>query len=382
MKKDAAHIAHVLPFPAVGGTEHAARRLAEATRDAGFRHSFLVLSGCGEVADFFRAANFEVFEYPHIEPRLRGSINYYRASSEMARTVRRIKPDVLHCADYGGAMFASLAGLLARVPLISHVRSRHDQISRRDQLFLRFVQHWLFVSHDARRHFAVKVPNKRATVLHDGIKVEPLNQMQREANRRSVIAEFGLAEDVKIIGTLARVAPQKDFFTLARAVQKLVEVEPKIKVVVVGSISRQIGDKQHYAEVLRLLRELNIEDRFIFTDFRRDTTRFLQAFDVFALSTHIEGFPLVNLEAMAQAVPIVATNVGGVSEAIIDNQTGLLCEHENVDDLAGKLRRLLFDQSFSRQIAVAGYEYVKANLSEQQFAHNAVDFYRRFLQLN
>lgn len=379
--KTAAHIAHILPYTAIGGTEHATMRIAQATREAGFQNTIFVLPNCATIAEFFRKENFAVFEFPEIEPSFRHIEKYYADSKVLARKFSELKPDLLDCADYGGALRVSLAAFLASRLLVSHVRNRHDFISRRDRIFLKTVKQWIFVSRETRENFGLKVADKRANVVYDGISVQTIDEAERQRNRASVFAEFNLAPDTKVIGVVARVAPQKDFFTLARAVKKIVETNRSIKVLVVGSISREESNVAHFEELKRYLNEQNVAEYFVFTDFRTDTTRFLQSFDVFVLPTHFEGFPLVILEAMAQKIPVVATAVSGIPEAIKHGATGLLHAHENSDELAQAIESLLKNKEFAEKIADAGYQSVKENFSQQKFTENIVGFYRRILQL-
>lgn len=381
-KSTLAHIAHFLPYKAVGGTEHATLRLATAARAAGFQNSIFVLPDCAEIAEFFRAQNFEVFEYPEIEPSLTRPRNYWRDSSKLANKISSLKPDLLHCADWGAAMMISLAGLRSARPIVSHVRNRHSKISRRDQFFLKSIKHWLFVSKNTRENFGCRIADEKTTVFYDGIEIAEVDETIKREHRISVCEEFGIEPDTKIIGTLARVAPQKDFFTLGKAVKQIVEKTDKIRVLVVGSTSHEEEHRRHFAEVSQFLNEVGVSKYCIFTDFRRDTIRFLHSFDVFVLSTHFEGFPLVNLEAMAQKIPVIATDVDGIAEAVVDGKSGLLFEHENSAKLAENLERLLSDSDYARTLGAAGFEFVKANFSREKFAENTVNFYRWLLKLN
>lgn len=380
--KKAAHIAHILPYTAIGGTEHATMRIAKIAREAGFRNTMFVLPNCPELADFFRQENFEVFEYPEIEPSFRHSRRYFAESRILARRFSETKPDLLHCSDFGGAMRVSLAALLSSRMLVSHVRNRHDFISRRDRLFLKTVRQWIFVSQETRHSFGVKVDASCANVIYDGVKIQEIDRTEKSRNRASVFAEFDLAPETKIIGVLARVAPQKDFFTLARAIKKIAESNKSIKVLVVGSTSREESNRRHFEEVKRYLNESGVAEYFIFTDFRSDTTRFLHTFDVFVLPTHFEGFPLVVLEAMAEKIPVVATAVSGIPEAIKNGANGLLHEHENSGELARAIESLLDDDEFAAQIAESGFQSVRENFSRRKFAENIIGFYRRVLNLN
>lgn len=379
-KSRSPHIAHILPYRAVGGTEYATLRLGRVLRDAGFRNSMFYLKDCNEIGEFFRQDGFEVFQYSQIEPSLRNIKKYWSDSKALARKFSELNVDALHCADLGAAFTTSLAGkLTGGVKVVSHCRNRHDHISRRDRLFLNLVNHWIFVSGDTKKNFGFNVPDKKATVLYDGVIVREINKQLKEEHRESVGREFKIPPETKIIGTLARVAAQKDFFTLAKAVKEIAGKTQPFKVLVVGSTSQEPEHQQHYAKVLQFLKELEITDSFIFTDFRQDTERFLNAFDIFVLSTHYEGFPLVNLEAMAQSIPVVSTDVDGVSEAIKDGQNGLLFRHRDYLQLAAHLKRLLSDSNYAEKLGAAGFESVKANFSNQKYANDVLQFYRQKL---
>lgn len=382
MKNSASRrVGHILPYEAIGGTEHATLRLASATRDAGYENTFFVLESAAESADFFRQAGFEVIRYPKIEIGLRNPQIFWRKSRMLAKTFADLNLDLIHCADYPIAAGISLAGFLSGRPVISHVRNRHETIQKRDRILLKLIKHWVFVSEDTRRKFIFEVGDDKSTILYDGIEINETSDAIRRGNRESVRREYDIEPDEKIIGTLARVAPQKDFFTLGRAVKILTGKGLRVKILIVGSTSREEIHRQHFAEVMSFLKEIGVERNFIFTDFQTDTIRFLHAFDVFVLSTNYEGFPLVNLEAMAQRLPLVATAVDGIPEAVVNGETGFLHEHENAEQLAAALERLSTDPVYAEKIGNAGFRHVEKNFSRRKYSEDVLRLYRRFLKL-
>lgn len=381
-KTTSCKVGHILPYEAIGGTEHATLRLARVMREAGYENTVFVLNGCEEISDFFRHEGFEVVFYQKIELSLRNPQVFWRESKKLAKIFSELNLNLIHCADYPIAAGISLAGFLSACPVISHVRNRHDSIQKRDKFLSKLIKHWIFVSKNTQQNFALKINDERTTILYDGIEIGETNESVKSLHRESVCREYGLDPDAKIIGTLARVAPQKDFFTLAKAVKRLIEKDKRIKVFVVGSISREEIHRQHYREVLNFLEEIGVARHFIFTDFQTETTRFLHAFDVFVLSTYYEGFPLVNLEAMAQKIPVVATAVDGVPEAIIDGETGLLYPPQNSDKLFRALEKLFDDPIYAKKIGDSGFRFTKNNFSSQKYAEDVLRIYRRILKLN
>jgi glycosyltransferase involved in cell wall biosynthesis len=373
-------VGHILPYQAIGGTEHATLRLAQATRAAGYENTFFVLESADESADFFQQKGFEVVRYSRIELGLRTPQIYWRESKKLAEKFKQLDLNLIHCADYPIAAGISLAGYLANCPVISHVRNRHETMQKRDKFLLRSIKHWVFVSADTRRKFVFPVSNEKATVLYDGIEIGEKSESIKRENRQSVRREYKIEPDEKIIGTLARFAPQKDFFTLGKAVRHLIDKNLRCKVLIVGSTTREEIHRQHFAEVAQFLKEIGVFDYFIFTDFQTDTTRFLHAFDVFVLSTNYEGFPLVNLEASAQKIPVVATAVDGIPEAIVDGETGFLHEHENAEQLAAALEKLLKDSDYAEKIGDAGYKHIEKNFSRRKYSEDVLRLYSRILK--
>ena len=363
-------VAHVMPWAAVGGTEHATLRIARATEGAGFGHVIFCRRDAPEVRDFFASEGFETVTFDPVEPSYRRAHRYALDSHRLAREFRRREIDVVHCADVAAAFGAPLAGRLAGARVISHVRNRHTKISRRDQSFLRFVGKFVFVSEDTRRSFAYRAGARRGVVVYDGIDVDA---DEGRGDVREVRREFGLGEGVKLVGMVARVAPQKDFVTLARAAARVAAECPEARFMVVGDYEE--ANRGHYEEVRHALEDEGVASRFVFTGFRTDVSRLMSAFDVFVLCTHFEGLPLVILEAMARGRPVIATAVDGIPEIVIEGRTGLLHPHGDAETLAARLLSLLRDEALRARVGEAGREFVKMEWSRERFAANMVGLY-------
>ncbi len=368
------NIAHVLPWTAIGGTEHATLRIAQATAGAQFRHVMFYRRIAPVVGDFFAAAGYETFAYDQIMPSYRRVRAYWRSSDLLADEFKEREIDLVHCADVAGAFSAGLAGRLARLPVLCHVRNRHGQMSRRDQAFLRLVNKFAFVSADTWRHFAYRVGPRRGIVIYDGIDVQVAPPAAR-----AVRQEFGLSDDVKLIVMVARIAPQKDFMTLARAAKRVVAKRPDVRFLIVGDHAQTAEHRGHYAEVQQALADNKVAPYFVFTGFRADVARMLSASDIFVLCTHFEGLPLVILEAMAHGLPVVATAVDGIPEIVRDGRTGLLHQHEDAAQLATQLLSLLQDDARAARLGTAAREFVKIEWSRERFAADMTALYRSLL---
>lgn len=373
--RDVFSIAHILPFPGVGGTELATLRLMQAAVGHGYSCVAVHRPEASAVRELFAEAGFPTISWGAPEPSLRRPQVWWKAAGELARELTRQRIGLIHAADWLGAYQCSLAAFRAKLPLLCHIRNRYETISRRDALFLRPVQRFAFVSHQTRAVFPLRLPDSRTTVLYDGIDPAPASD---PGNRAAVFAEFGLPSDTFLFGMAARVSPQKDYPTLLAAAATVIARHPHARFLIIGDRSRSEAHREHYAELIPLLTTYGLQKSVLFTDFRTDVPRLLDALDAFVLSTHWEGFPLVILEAMAHALPVVATAVDGIPEIVRDDETGLLFPHADSSTLAAQLLRLMDDPPLAARLAAAGQSLVASEFSRARFGANVNELYRSF----
>jgi glycosyltransferase involved in cell wall biosynthesis len=366
-------IAHILPWPAVGGTEHATLRIAKAIDPSRFTSIAFYLSGAESVRTLFAEAGIRASPYIPAVPSYRHGARFVAESLSLSRQLRRHGVDLVHCADLPAAHAAALAAWFAGIPVICHVRNRFDRVSRRDCSFLWPVRKFVFVSQDTWRRFSCKVSPSRGTVVYDGIDLPAARDARHD--RDAVCREFGIPCDAPIIGMVARVAPQKDFETLVRAAAAVLAVEPRARFLLAGDHTSDQIYQQTYQRVRRVIEECGVGHAFVFTGHRPDVSHLLEALDIFVLSTHWEGLPLVILEAMAHQKPVVATAVDGIPEIVKHGESGLLFPHEDHRALADHLVGLLKDRPAASRLAEAGRRFVQRRFSREQFGSNMTSLY-------
>src|SRR5262245_29892379 len=191
-------IAHVLPFPSVGGTEHATLRIMKAADASRYTNLAFVSSESESVLTFFADAGIPCLSYEPADHSYRHAVTYWRASLALAHAFRRHHVDVVHCADLLAGYHAALAAWLARRPVLCHIRNRFDTISRRDRSFLWPIDRFVFVSQNTWRHFGCHVRESKRVVVYDGIDVRPDTALTQ--NRADVCREFHIPETARIVG--------------------------------------------------------------------------------------------------------------------------------------------------------------------------------------
>lgn len=194
------------------------------------------------------------------------------------------------------------------------------------------AQRWA-VSEEVLRSMAPRA-RRSATVLVHGI---VLNADVPEAGTRERIrAELGIPLDAVVATTVANFRREKDYPNLLRAARQAIDADPNLWFVAVGQ-----GPLE--AEVRALHAELGLGERFLLTGYRADVPDLLAASDLFTLGSAFEGLPVSIMEAMNAGLPTVATAVGGVPEAVVDGETGLVVPPGDFERLADALVELSTD---------------------------------------
>jgi glycosyltransferase involved in cell wall biosynthesis len=366
-------IAHILAWPIVGGTEISSLRIAQGLSGSDYEHVVFCTFEAPVVESFFRTAGFHTATFRSVDLSYRRPGPFLRASIGLARELRRQRIALVHCSDLMAGLRAAPAAKLARLPVLCHIRNPHPDIPRHDRPLLRAVDRFIFVSRHAWATFGYSVAAERGAIIYDGIEVCPHD---RHAGRQRLLAQFTLPPDARLVGMVGRLAPQKDHATLIRAAARVVAVDPTVRFLVVGDHTDTEAARGNFRTLAQLVEELRMTGHVIFTGFRDDIPQLLSGLDVSVLATNFEGFGLVIVEAMAQGTPVIATDVGGVTEIITDKVTGLLHRPADDADLAEKVLALLSNKTLGESLAEAARRLVEDRFTIRQFAASIAKLYR------
>ncbi|MCL1827262.1 MAG: glycosyltransferase [Candidatus Cloacimonetes bacterium] len=178
------------------------------------------------------------------------------------------------------------------------------------------------------------IDKEKLAIIHSGVDTSK----KIISDKSKIQKEYNIPSQNMIIGTIAAIVGHKDYPTLLKAAKIVIENEPNVTFIA-------CGDGPLKNAMLSLHQELNLNEAFIFASFQKDIDKYLGAFDIFVLSSKMEGLGTAVLDAMVAKKPIVACSSGGIPEMISDNINGLLAERENPVDLATKILSLVRDQT-------------------------------------
>jgi glycosyltransferase involved in cell wall biosynthesis len=269
----------------------------------------------------------------------------------LAAFVRRFDPDVVH---FHSPLIAGIARPLVRAGGLRQrprtMTSEHNVFSSYavptrlfDRATWRIDDVHLAVTDEARASLPKQLRAETEVVVH-GV---PLPSVTARLDRRNEMRRMlGFGSKEVVVGTVANYRAQKDYPTLLEAARRALSLDERIRFVAVGQ-----GPLE--SEIVRLHQALGLGERFLLTGYRDDAIDILSACDVFCLSSRHEGYPVAMMEALALGLPVVATRVGGLAEAIRDGCEGVLVPAGDVEQLAEALVSLARADELRAKYSVA-----------------------------
>ena len=252
--------------------------------------------------------------------------------------------------------------------------------SRRDMGILRARKHRLayrlmagvpdavFAVSEQVRQYCIEVDRidpARVQTIYNGLDLRDWDTASRPAT----------PSDELLVTTVGNIRRVKGHDVFIKAAASIVPHFPNVSF----SIAGDVLEPDYFAELQALVRDLNLSDRFHFAGGVTDMRQHLSAADIFVLPSRSEGFSNAIIEAMAASLPVVATNVGGNSEAVKDGFTGFLVPPDDPAALAAAISRLLSDQSQAKAMGAAGKAIVAENFTTEVMMTRIASAYEKLL---
>lgn len=282
----------------------------------------------------------------------------------LVRIAHERKVDVIVAHLYGSAVYCSLAGMIAGLPVISILHGQSDvpQSARFAALKASIVRRGsrkvVFVSGNLRDDLAVRLRLDRSNcaVIPNGVDTS----LFRPGRDRSIRESLHLPQDAILVGAIGNVRAPKAYEVLLQAAALLARRSERFHFVIAGDASGERGKGLH-----ELRARLGLEQRLTFLGLRADVATVLQNLDVFALSSRTEGFSIACIEALACGIPVVATRSGGPQQ-ILDERTGVLVAVDDPEELASAIHDVAFDPELRQSLAAHGPKRVQEHFSLQR----------------
>ncbi len=328
-----------------------------------FRHHYEVHLATGEegyLTDLAKEWGVSVTILPHMRPELspRMIVNDLRAFGEIWRWLGSIRPTILHAHSSKAGGLGRCAAILRRVSTVftAHGWAFTEGVPFGQKMVM-LPAEWLAArvtdaiitvsqaDYDMATRYRVRARGPIVTI-HNGInQAAPLSVPRADGPVRLVC--------------VARFSPQKSQALLVRALEAVDEPWHLTF----------IGDGPLEDEVRRMAADRGLNGRVDFLGARNDVEAILAQSHIFVLPSNWEGFPLTILEAMRAGLPVIASDVGGVREAVVDGVTGYLIPRDDVQVLAERLKRLIRDNGLRAKLGQRAREvFLSEFVDEKMFA--------------
>jgi glycosyltransferase involved in cell wall biosynthesis len=359
-------ICHVLHTLQVGGGEVLARNFA-AANSSEFRPVFAVLDEIGSLGKELRKEGYLV----EVIGRRAGFD--IACAARLGSFFRSESVAIVHAHQYGPLLYSSLARLPSRrIPILLTEHGRDFPDYRRwkrvlaNRMLLTRKDRFVAVGQHVRNALIQfeGLPPARVQVVHNGRELRQFMPMPSIRDR--VRKELGLPQDAFIIIQVARLNRLKDHGTALRAMAR-------VATQVANAILLVVGDGEERENTQSMISDMALAGSVRMLGERSDVAELLQAADAFLLTSISEGIPLTLIEAMAAALPCVATRVGGVPEIVSEGETGLLAAAGDDRELSRHIVRLAADPTLRARFGHRARERVLCSFDERTM-HDA---YRR-----
>jgi glycosyltransferase involved in cell wall biosynthesis len=359
-------IAHVVVSLEMGGAERMVVDTARLQAARGHRVAVYALSPSVNpiLRDLLGAAGIPVEELE------RGGGIDVRLVRRLAAAFRARRPDVVHTHNEPPLIYATPAARLLGVTAI-HTCHGPRHLSRGAALLgwggARLTGRYVAVTASLVDSLASSgdVPRAKLRVIENGVNTDRFQPTAAE--RAAVRAELGIAEGAFVVGSVGRLAPEKNYGFLIQALEPLLAS---------GAHLIFVGDGRERAGLERQAAATSRPSAIHFVGAQAEVARFHAAMDVFSLTSTFEGLPIALLEAMASSRPVVASAVGGIPLVVEDGATGFLVPPGDVPGFTAALDRVRKDAALAARLGATGRTRVVARYGLGRMVDEYVALYR------
>jgi glycosyltransferase involved in cell wall biosynthesis len=298
--------------------------------------------------------------------------NFIPAVLRLIKLIRAVSPSILHCFLFRANILGRIAGRIARVPIIiSSVRVIEAPRAKHliDRLTAPLTTHYLAVSQAARNHTIqhAKISPAKIVTIYNGIKCN--GEYAEKPIWRSMLS---LSPRDVLLGLVGRFHKQKGHIVLLKALPFILAQAPHTHVLF-------CGEGREEARLKVMVQDLGLTGHVHFVGLIENAYQMLSQIDIVVVPSLWEGMPNVVLEAMAAGRPVVASNVAGMDEVVVDGKTGLLCNPGDPHALADALLKLIKDSSLMKHMGRSGYELVRQRFQISTMVGQTIQYYRKLL---
>lgn len=339
---------------------------------------------------------------PLIIPEMQRSINRRNdtiAYRKIKKIIKEFEPDIVHTHASKAGTLGRLAAKKMNVPVIVHTfhgHVFHSYFGKTKTTFYKNIERYL-----ARRSNKIiaisdiqknELANQYNICDRQKITVIPLGfdlkrfQENTEEKRKSFREKYLLQDDEIAIGIIGRLVPVKNHELFINVIKQLrKETSKKIRAFI-------IGDGEQKDQLIQQVKRINLDyvewnnnqmpATITFTSWIKEIDWANAGLDIITLTSFNEGTPVSLIEAQASNKPIVTTNVGGVENIILKNETAIVVDTNNENEFTNALLKLVEDDDMRKKMAHKGWQFVQHKYGYQRLVEDMRNLYFSLLNNN
>jgi glycosyltransferase involved in cell wall biosynthesis len=298
----------------------------------------------------------------------------------LKKIIDEIKPDLVHLNNGYACMHEwMLACNLWGIKVLAHDRGTEYPCNMQTKLFVRLLDVIMCVS-DSFKDNVVRqhLKPKRIRRVYDGIRVDSFKGVSPAENDR-VKKEFGFRDGQFVVGIVGNIIRWKGQLVVLQAIKEVKKAIPDIKCLIIGKVAQRSED--YKTELDAYVRNNNLGENIIFTGYRTDIPNILSVLNILIhASVDPEPFGLVVLEGMAMRKPVIATNVGGPAEIVVQNETGVLVPPNDAESMADAIVDCLSNKDKAREMGERGRQRFVEMFSSDKMVEETEKVYEEIFQ--
>lgn len=306
-------------------------------------------------------------------------IQVWKSWPDLRRLMARInawKPDVIHCHGSQDSWLVGIARAWMGRACPPIIRSKHNIFPWHAHPGNRWLQARMDGFIGISDYIDAQVAAFPGLASKPHVSIRSVPDLARFPGRVPSGVRDELPERVRagfVWGITARLRSEKAVDVAIVALAKLRQQRSDAYLVIAG-------DGSERAALEALAHRSGVGDAVVFLGFRKDVPEVLSAFDGYLLPSRAEGLGTAALEALSVGLPVIGSRVGGIPESVVHEQTGLLFESENSDQLAAAMARLMGDAALRERLAAGARAHIREHFTEEALVRHTLAFYERIVR--
>jgi len=321
----------------------------------------------------------------------------FKSYIAIKKIIKSFKPDIVHTHAAKSGALGRLAAINSNVPIIIHTfhgHVFHSYFGRLKSFIFILIER--FLCNRSTKVIAISDLQKRDLVEKykicdkEKVAVIPLgfdlnifvkNHLEK---KEKFINEFNIQPDETTIGIIGRLTPVKNHKLFLDSIKHLLEItQKKVRIFIVGDGEDRKAIEDYTKQLgISFVNEKDSSNKEIisFTSWRKDIDVIYAGLDIVCLTSLNEGTPVSLIEAQASRIPVVTTNVGGIADIVIDQETGFILDEGNHEDIAIALKKLIEDEVLRKQMGDNGFKNVYEKYSYIRLVSDIRNLYKHILE--